>query len=80
MRCFGQSKTEYPYSESLYEVVEQANRLLTNHMGKSCRTVLNYKDAFVIAIYAVDLFPLHSSAALEEKNEGFQLEAIFVWN
>ena len=37
-------QTEYPYSESFYEVVEQANRLLTTTWGNHAELFLNYKD------------------------------------
>ena len=71
-------QTEYPYSESFYEVVEQANRLLTTTWGNHAELFLNYKDAFCDCyLRCVDLLSLHSSAALGEKNEAIsQLEAI----
>ena len=71
-------QTEYPYSESFYEVVEEANRLLTTTWGNHAELFLTYKDAFCDCyLRCVDLLSLHSSAASEEKNEAIsQLEAI----
>ncbi len=78
MRCFGQSKRNIRIQESFYEVVEQANRLLTTTWGNHAELFLNYKDAFCDCyLRCVDLLSLHSSAALGEKNEAIsQLEAI----
>lgn len=63
-------QTDYPFSDVFYELVEEANELLTTTWGNQAELFLQYKDTFCDCyLHCIDIFSLYSTATLEEKNE-----------
>jgi len=63
-------QTEYPFSSQFYELVEQANQLLTTTWGNQAELFLQYKDTFCDCyLRCIDLFSLYSTATPTEKSE-----------